>query len=138
MNSQRSNSSNSYISQNSANNLSNLSAANDSMSMSILNSSMASYNSACSKHSGIHKINLKERYNFDKTLSEFMEKFRDNKNVLIFVDGKGDLWEMIRRKDLNPDFVKSNPNKIKSIFTIVTNIIIFTITAIFNTTFLTF
>lgn len=99
----------SFTSNSNISSASNRNGLNDSMS--ILNSSINSTVSTNNKR----KFNLKERFNFDKNLSEFLFSYNPKKNVLVLVDSKGDVWELIKRKDLNANVIKNHPDSIKSI-----------------------
>ncbi len=99
----------SFTSNSNISSASNRNGLNDSMS--ILNSSINSTVSTNNKR----KFNIKERFNFDKNLSEFLCSYNPKKNVLVLVDSKGDVWELIKRKDLNANVIKNHPDSIKSI-----------------------
>lgn len=81
-------------------------------SMSILNSST---NSVLSNRGLRTKFNLKERFNFDKNLNEFLANFNPKKNILLLIDNKGEVWELIKRKDLNANNIKTHPDNVKSV-----------------------
>ncbi len=64
-----------------------------------LNSSFISNRS--SNNNVKKKINLKDKFNFDSNkLQDFLNLYSFNKNVLLFVDSKNNIWEIIKRKDL--------------------------------------
>jgi hypothetical protein len=77
-------------------------------SNSILNNSFvrnndSSYNNANNNNINNTNYNLYEKME-DKQLTkfqEFLSGFNSNKNILLLVDGKGLIWEIIKRNDLD-------------------------------------
>ena len=121
---------NSYISQN----ISNLSVSyygTDQNILRHLNYTMnttnvnGNYNSESN-----HKIskkrknyNLKERYVIDENFSNFIDKTNIKKEILFLIDGKENVWEIIKRGDLNSNqlrkYDKEKENKIKSVLSLI-------------------
>ena len=121
---------NSYISQN----ISNLSVSyygTDQNILRHLNYTMnttnvnGNYNSESN-----HKIskkrknyNLKERYVIDENFSNFIDKTNIKKEILFLIDGKENVWEIIKRGDLSSSqlrkYGKEKENKIKSILSLI-------------------
>lgn len=122
---------NSYISQN----ISNLSVSYYGADRNILrhlnytlNTSVANnpeYNSGSdnNKRRKRRNYNLKERYAIDENFSTFISKTNVKKDILFLIDGKENVWEIIRRGDLTADQIKKYDkerdkeyyNKIKSV-----------------------
>lgn len=90
--------------------VSNKNPLNDSMSN--VNSSIISNHTTNTMRK---KINLKERFQFTDNLGDFLLGVNIKKNILLMVDTKGEIWELIKRKDLTICSVKSHPEYIKSI-----------------------
>ena len=61
------------------------------------------------------QFNLRDRFNFDKNFTEFLYTYNPSKNILILIDNSGDMWELVKRNDLNKEYVKQNPDCVKSI-----------------------
>ena len=54
-------------------------------------------------------FNLEKRYNIDvDNLTKFFTKIDENKDEVYLIDGKNNIWEIIRRKDLTVDEIKKN------------------------------
>lgn len=52
-------------------------------------------------------LNIEKKYNFNvDNLTKFFTKFDDNKDELFLIDGKSNVWEIIKRKDLTLDEIK--------------------------------
>jgi len=61
------------------------------------------------------KTNIKDKYNGTKKMQELLNKgSQDNKTVLLFVDNKNNIWELIRRSDIKLSQL-NNPDSISSI-----------------------
>ena len=59
-----------------------------------------------------HIFNLDKRYNIDvDNLTNFFTKIDENKEELFLIDGKSNVWEIIKRKDLTIDEI----NKFKEV-----------------------
>ena len=71
--------------------------------------------------------NLKERYAVDENLTNFILKTNIKKDILFLIDGKENVWEIIRRGDLTAEQIKKYDkekekeyyNKIKSVVNII-------------------
>ena len=71
--------------------------------------------------------NLKERYLIDENFSDFIIKTNMKKDILFLIDGKENVWEIIRRGDLNAEQIKNYDkekdkeyyNKIKSVINMI-------------------
>ena len=123
---------NSYISQN----ISNLSVSYYGTDQNILrhlnytmNTSNANYNNNYNNENN-HKnskkrknYNLKERYVIDENFSSFIDKTNIKKEILFLIDGKENVWEIIKRGDLNSNqlrkYGKDKENKIKSVLSLI-------------------
>ena len=72
-------------------------------------------------------FNLKERYAIDENFSNFISKTNIKKDILFLIDGKENVWEIIRRGDLTADQIKKYDkekdkdfyNKIKSVVNMI-------------------
>ena len=123
---------NSYISQN----ISNLSVSyygTDQNILRHLNYTMNTTNvnaNANYNNENNHKINkkrknynLKERYVIDENFSNFIDKTNIKKEILFLIDGKENVWEIIKRGDLNSNqlrkYDKEKENKIKSVLSLI-------------------
>ena len=52
-------------------------------------------------------FNLEKRYNIDiDNLTEFFTRIDENKDEVFLIDGKNNIWEIIKRKDLTFDEIK--------------------------------
>ena len=73
------------------------------------------------------KYNLKERYFIDENFTNFMFKTNTKKDILFLIDGKENVWEIIRRADLTADQIrkydkekdKEYSGKIKSVINMI-------------------
>jgi len=64
------------------------------------------------------KYNLKENLNFENNMSkfqEFLNSYIINKNILIFIDSRNNLWELVKRTDLNMNILNNNCENLVSI-----------------------
>ena len=65
--------------------------------------------------------NLKNKYLIDENFSKFINKIRIKKDLLFLIDGKNNVWELIKRGDLTKEQIqkyendKEEKNRIKSI-----------------------
>ena len=65
--------------------------------------------------------NLKDKYTIDEKFSKFINDINIKKEILFFIDGKNNVWELIPRGDLTADQIlkyeneKEKENRIKSI-----------------------
>ena len=65
--------------------------------------------------------NLKNKYLIDENFSKFINKIRIKKDLLFLIDGKNNVWELIKRGDLTYEQIqkyendKEEKNRIKSI-----------------------
>ena len=70
---------------------------------------------------------MKERYAIDENFSNFISKTNIKKDILFLIDGKENVWEIIRRGDLTADQIKKYDkekdkdfyNKIKSVVNMI-------------------
>lgn len=78
---------------------------NSQIEVSNLNNE--SYSSEGFDQKNLSKVNLKENYNIIKEdnyehLDAILKSYNpDNKDILLFLDSDNNIWELIRRKDLN-------------------------------------
>lgn len=79
---------------------------------SLLNSSIISN---ISTQTVKKKINIKDRFHISGNLTDFLSNYSQLKNLLFLIDNHGIVWELIKRIDINPNMVTSNPFAIKSI-----------------------
>ena len=108
---------NSYISQN----ISNLSVSyygadqnilrhlNYALNTSSVNNNQDKYGEHNSNINYLKKrkiYNIKERYLINEKFTNFIEKINIKKDILFLIDGKENVWEIIRRGDLSPDQIK--------------------------------
>ena len=71
--------------------------------------------------------NLKERYSIDENFTNFILKTNIKKDILFLIDGKENVWEIIKRGDLTAEQIKKYDiekdkefyNKIKSVVNII-------------------
>ena len=86
-----------------------------------LDSSMVSLNDSCLNNSIISNVStntIKKKYNIRENIDlkgctrfqDFLESFNENKNLLLFVDGSLNIWELVRRNDLNANSMLSYDN----------------------------
>jgi hypothetical protein len=59
-------------------------------------------------------INLQKRFANAENLQTILNSYNDD-TIIIFVDGKNQLWEIIKRDDMNINILKT-PQKVNSIF----------------------
>ena len=72
-------------------------------------------------------FNLKERYGIDENFSNFIAKTNIKKDILFLIDGKENVWEIVRRGDLTADQIKKYDkerdkeyfSKIKSVINLI-------------------
>jgi hypothetical protein len=108
---------NSYISQN----ISNLSVSyygadqnilrhlNYALNTSSVNNNQDKYGEHNSNINYLKKrkmYNIKERYLINEKFTNFIDKINIKKDILFLIDGKENVWEIIRRGDLSPDQIK--------------------------------
>ena len=124
-NNQQQNYENSYISQN----ISNLSVSyygtdqniirhlNYNMNVSNLNNKDNSVNK------NRKKFDFNERYIINENFSNFIDGINMKKEILFLIDGKENIWEMIRRADLNINQIRKygdkKSNEIKSVLSLI-------------------
>ena len=66
-------------------------------------------------------FNLKDKYSINENFSMFINKINMKKDILILIDGKNNVWELIKRGDLTYEQIlkyendKEKNNRIKSI-----------------------
>jgi hypothetical protein len=86
-----------------------------------LDCSILSQNESCLNTSILSNIStntIKKKYNIRENIDlkcctrfqDFLESFNENKNLLLFVDGGLNIWELVRRNDLNMNCLKSYDN----------------------------
>lgn len=61
----------------------------------------------------LKKINLNENYETSELDKLLMNYDPDDRNILLFMDRKNNIWELIKRCDLNAESLK-NPENLKS------------------------
>ena len=124
-NNHQQNSENSYISQN----ISNLSVSYHGTDQNIIrclnyNMNIANLNN---KDNSVNKkrkkFDLKERYIINENFSNFIDGINMKKEILFLIDGKENVWEIIRRSDLNVNLIRKygnkKPNEIKSVLSLI-------------------
>jgi hypothetical protein len=62
------------------------------------------------------KINIKEKFGELNKLQEVLNNYIHLRSLIILVDNKGNLWELVRRNDLTSQSL-SNPENINSFLT---------------------
>jgi len=91
----------------------NSSALNDS---SVLDNSVISN---VSTNTIKKKYNIKEKFAFDQNLmckfNEFLMNYNVAKNLLLLVDNRNTIWELVRRNDLNIGSLNSNCENLISV-----------------------
>lgn len=76
----------------------------------------SSFCSNVSKRTINRRYNIKENMNFDfgsmTRFQEFLTNYQANKNILLFVDSNHNVWEIIKRFDININSITNNDNLI--------------------------
>ena len=100
--------------------ISNNSSLNSSFISNSLNNSIN--NSKQKNEEDKKKINLSNRYKFDFNLTNFLNSYKETKNILFLIDNNENIWEIIPRNDLNiEDLEKKNIKNLNSILKIKNN-----------------
>jgi hypothetical protein len=94
--------------------VSNNSSLNSSIISNVLNSSINS-NLTNSKKEDKLKINLQEKYLINENFTNCLNNYNQYKNIILFVDNNENIWELIKRNDLNLNDITNNPQNIQSI-----------------------
>ena len=94
--------------------VSNNSSLNSSIISNVLNSSINS-NLTSSKKEEKLKINLQEKYLINENFTNYLNNYNQYKNIILFVDNNENIWELIKRNDLNLNYINNNPQNIQSI-----------------------
>ncbi len=94
--------------------VSNNSSLNSSIISNVLNSSINS-NLTNSKKEDKLKINLQEKYLINENFTNYLNNYNQYKNIILFVDNNENIWELIKRNDLNLNDITNNPQNIQSI-----------------------
>ena len=74
-----------------------------------------------------NNYNLKDKYIINENFSMFINKINMKKDILFLIDGKNNVWELIKRGDLTPEQIqkyeneKEKDNRIKSILNLCHN-----------------
>ena len=112
---------NSFISNNSSiihnnNNISYISG-NSSLNNSIISASSSSINSSHrnSRFYGRKKFNIKDRFCIDDNFTEFLSSYNQYKDILFFIDSNENVWELVKRVDLNINNISNYNSNVKSI-----------------------
>ena len=112
---------NSFISNNSSiihnnNNISYISG-NSSLNNSIISASSSSINSSHrnSRFYGRKKFNIKDRFCIDDNFTEFLSSYNQYKDILFFIDNNENVWELVKRVDLNINNISNYNSNVKSI-----------------------
>jgi hypothetical protein len=100
--------------------ISNNSSLNSSFISNSLNNSIN--NSKQKNEEDKKQINLSNRYKFDFNLTNFLNSYKETKNILFLIDNNENIWEIIPRNDLNiEDLEKKNIKNLNSILKIKNN-----------------
>jgi hypothetical protein len=100
--------------------ISNNSSLNSSFISNSLNNSIN--NSKQKNEENKKKINLSNRYKIDFNLTNFLNSYKETKNILFLIDNNENIWEIIPRRDLNiEDLEKKNIKNLNSILKIKNN-----------------
>ena len=100
--------------------ISNNSSLNSSFISNSLNNSIN--NSKQKNEENKKKINLSNRYKIDFNLTNFLNSYKETKNILFLIDNNENIWEIIPRNDLNiEDLEKKNIKNLNSILKIKNN-----------------
>ena len=103
---------NNSIIHSSSNNVSYYTSNNNNLNESSLNCSVIS----CVSHTNVRrKFNIKDKFILEDNLTDFLNNYNQYKNILFLVDNKGNIWELIKRIDLNINIITNNPSSLKSI-----------------------
>ena len=103
---------NNSIIHSSSNNVSYYTSNNNNLNESSLNCSVIS----CISHTNVRrKLNIKDKFILEDNLTDFLNNYNQYKNILFLVDNKGNIWELIKRIDLNINIITNNPSSLKSI-----------------------
>ncbi len=109
-------SNNSSIIQNNNNNISYISG-NSSLNNSIISASSSSINSSHrnSRFYGRKKFNIKDRFCIDDNFTEFLSSYNQYKDILFLIDNNENVWELVKRVDLNINNISNYNSSVKSI-----------------------
>ncbi len=113
---------NSFISNNSSvihNNNNNISyiSGNSSLNNSIISASSSSINSSHrnSNFYGRKKFNIKDRFCIDDNFTDFLSSYNQYKNILFLIDNNDNVWELVKRIDLNINTISNYNSNVKSV-----------------------
>ncbi len=117
---------NSFISNNSSvihnptNNNNNISyiSGNSSLNNSIISassSSIASSHRNSHFYNGRRKFNIKDRFSIEDNFTDFLTHYNQYKNILFLIDNNDNVWELVKRIDLNINTIINNPSNLKSV-----------------------
>ena len=103
---------NNSIIHSSSNNVSYYTSNNNNLNESSLNCSVIS----CVSQTNVRrKFNIKDKFILEDNLTDFLNNYNQYKNILFLVDNKGNIWELIKRIDLNTHIITNNPSSLKSL-----------------------
>jgi hypothetical protein len=111
---------NSYLSQN----ISNLSVTYYGADQNMLRDLNYALNTNSTNNKKKEKkiLDIKERYRINDNFSDFILKTNSKKDILFFIDGKENVWEIVRRKDLNVEQLNNDKEvKLKSVVDLLEN-----------------
>ena len=117
---------NSFISNNSSvihnptNNNNNISyiSGNSSLNNSIISASSSSITSSHRNshfYNGRRKFNIKDRFSIEDNFTDFLTHYNQYKNILFLIDNNDNVWELVKRIDLNINNIINNPSNLKSV-----------------------
>ena len=117
---------NSFISNNSSvihnptNNNNNISyiSGNSSLNNSIISASSSSITSSHRNshfYNGRRKFNIKDRFSIEDNFTDFLTHYNQYKNILFLIDNNDNVWELVKRIDLNINTIINNPSNLKSV-----------------------
>jgi hypothetical protein len=117
---------NSFISNNSSvihnptNNNNNISyiSGNSSLNNSIISASSSSITSSHRNshfYNGRRKFNIKDRFSIEDNFTDFLSNYNQYKNILFLIDNNDNVWELVKRIDLNINNIINNPSNLKSV-----------------------
>ena len=117
---------NSFISNNSSvihnptNNNNNISyiSGNSSLNNSIISassSSIASSHRNSHFYNGRRKFNIKDRFSIEDNFTDFLSNYNQYKNILFLIDNNDNVWELVKRIDLNINTISNYNSNVKSV-----------------------
>ena len=105
----------------------NISQQNNNNNIDLLNIKNETNNNKNINKKKINNYNLKDNYLINENFSLFINKINMKKDILFLIDGKNNVWELVKRGDLTKEQIekyeneKEKDNRIKSVLNLCDN-----------------